>query len=54
MIRVVISKEALEDYARGSDGVRLGSDEPLSGWLKQQLLQFDPHHDATRGDRGSI
>jgi hypothetical protein len=29
MIRIVIAEEALQDYARGSDGARLASDERL-------------------------
>src|SRR5271168_4614874 len=49
MIRLVISQEALEDYARGNDGVRLAGDERLRLWLKDQLAVFDPNHDAPLG-----
>jgi hypothetical protein len=49
MIRILISEEALEDYARGSDGVRLASDERFVNWLRHQLSTFDPHHDSPLG-----
>jgi hypothetical protein len=49
MIRIVISEEALQDYARGSDGTRLASDERFGAWLRQQLKSFDPNHDAPLG-----
>ena len=34
MLRITISEEALEDYTRGSDGVRLASDERFVAWLR--------------------
>ena len=49
MIRLVISQEAIEDYARGSDGARLAGDERLTHWLRRQLSDFDPNHDAPLG-----
>jgi hypothetical protein len=49
MIRVVISEEAIEDYAAGTDGVRLASDARFVAWLKRQLDKFDPDHDAPLG-----
>ena len=49
MIRIVISEEALDDYARGTDGVRLASDERFIVWLQLKLATFDPHHDAPLG-----
>jgi hypothetical protein len=49
MIRILISEEALEDYARGSDGVRLASDERFVAWLRRQLSAFDPNHDSPLG-----
>lgn len=49
VIRIVISEEALEDYARGSDGVRLVSDERFVRWLRGQLTTFDPNHEAPLG-----
>jgi hypothetical protein len=49
MIRLVISQEALEDYACGSHGARQASDERLTHWLTRQLSGFDPNHDAPLG-----
>jgi hypothetical protein len=49
MIRIVIAEEALDDYARGSDGMRLASDPRLGDWLRGQLNAFDPNHDAQLG-----
>jgi hypothetical protein len=49
MIRIIISEEALQDYARGSDGARLASDERFAAWLRRQLISFDPNHDSPLG-----
>jgi hypothetical protein len=49
MIRIVISEQALQDYARGSDGARLASDERFVTWLRRQLSTFDPNHDSPLG-----
>jgi hypothetical protein len=49
MIRIVISQEALADYARGSDAVRLASDERFVAWFRRQLSGFDPNHDSPLG-----
>jgi hypothetical protein len=49
MIRIVISEEALQDYAAGTDGVRLASDARLVSWLKRQLDKYNPDHDAPLG-----
>ena len=49
MIRIVISEEALADYARGSDGSRVASDARFAGWLRGQLSSFDPSHDSPLG-----
>jgi hypothetical protein len=49
LVRILISQEALEDYACGSDGVRLASDARFSTWLRQQLQAFDPNHDTPAG-----
>ena len=49
MIRIVISEEAISDYARVSDGERLASDERFAAWLKGQLSAFDPDHDSPLG-----
>jgi hypothetical protein len=49
MIRIVISRKALEDYARGPNGLRLASDHRLADWLQGQLSSFDPNHDAPLG-----
>jgi hypothetical protein len=44
--RIVIYEEALEDYARGSNGVRLTSDARFVTWLGHQLSAFDSNHDS--------
>jgi hypothetical protein len=49
MLRIAISEEALDDYARGSDGVRLASDNRFVAWLRHQLGHFDPNHDTPLG-----
>jgi hypothetical protein len=49
MIRIAITQETLEDYAAGSEGVRLASNERLTTWLRRQINAFDPHHDAPLG-----
>jgi hypothetical protein len=49
MLRIAISAEALEDYARGSDGVRLASDERFVAWLRRRLMDFDPDHESPLG-----
>jgi hypothetical protein len=40
MVRIVISQEALEDYA---------SDERFVAWFRHQLSTFDPNHDSPLG-----
>jgi hypothetical protein len=49
MVRIVISEEALADYTRGSDGVRLASDARFVSWFQRQLSDFDPHHETPLG-----
>jgi hypothetical protein len=49
MIRIVIEEEAIEDYAAGTDGVRLASDARFASWSKRHLDKFDPDHDAPLG-----
>jgi len=49
MIRIVISQEALEDYARGSDEVRQASDQRFVAWFRRQLSAFDPNHESPLG-----
>jgi hypothetical protein len=49
MIRIVISEEAIQDYAAGTDGVRLASDQRFTNWLRHRLSGFDPNHDAPLG-----
>jgi hypothetical protein len=49
MIRVVISEEAIQHYARGSEEARRASDERFVNWLKRQLSTFDPNHDSPLG-----
>jgi hypothetical protein len=49
MIRIVISEEAIQNYARGNDDARLASDARFASWLKRQLSTFDPNHDSPLG-----
>ncbi len=49
MIRIVISEEALKDYARCAEDVQAASDERFRIWLRKQLSGFDPSHDAPLG-----
>jgi hypothetical protein len=49
MIRIVISEEALQEYARGGEDARLAGDERFGAWLRQQLSRFDPNHDSPLG-----
>jgi hypothetical protein len=49
MIRIVISEEAIEDYACGSDGVRVASNARFVAWFKRELDKFDPDHSAPLG-----
>jgi hypothetical protein len=49
MIRIVISEEAVQDYARGDEHARRASDERFVTWLKRQLSAFDPNHDSPLG-----
>jgi hypothetical protein len=49
MIRIVISQEALADYARGGDDLRLASDERFMVWFRRQLSAFDPNHESPLG-----
>jgi hypothetical protein len=48
-IRIVISEEAVQDYARGDEHARRASDERFVTWLKRQLSAFDPNHDSPLG-----
>ena len=49
MIRILISTEALQDYARGNDALRLASDARFIAWLQRQLRSFDPNHSSQLG-----
>jgi hypothetical protein len=49
LVRILISQEALEDYAHGSDGVRQASDSRFTTWLRQQHQSFNPNHDTPPG-----
>jgi hypothetical protein len=49
MVRIVISQDALEEYARGSEDARVASDARFVTWLRQQLSTFDPSHDSPLG-----
>ena len=49
MIRIVISQEALEVYAHGSEEARLTGDERFIAWFRRQLSTFDPSHEAPLG-----
>jgi hypothetical protein len=49
MIRIVISQDALEHYARGGEAARLAGDERFVNWLRRQLSAFDPNHESPLG-----
>ena len=49
MVRIVITEEALKDYARGADDLRVTSDDRFKLWLRKQLNGFDPNHDSPLG-----
>jgi hypothetical protein len=49
MIRIVISEEAIQDYARSDESARLASDQRFVTWLQRQLGAFDPNHDSPLG-----
>ncbi len=49
MIRIVISEEAIQDYARSGESARIASDQRFVAWLKRQLSAFDPNHDSPLG-----
>ena len=49
MVRIAITREALEHYAGGDDGLRLASNQRFVQWLGRQMAAFDPHHDAPLG-----
>ena len=49
MVRIVISQEALEDYARGSEDFRRAGDERFVAWFRRQMSAFDPNHDSPLG-----
>jgi hypothetical protein len=49
LIRIVLAREALQDYRRGSAGARLASARRFVAWIRQQLQVFDPDHDAALG-----
>ena len=49
MIRILISTEALQDYARGNDALRLASDARFIAWLQRHLRSFDPNHSSQLG-----
>jgi hypothetical protein len=46
MIRIAITQAALEDYAGGSNRVRLASNRRFVAWLRRQIAVFNPHHDS--------
>lgn len=49
MVRIVVTEEALKNYARADADVRMASDERFAAWLRRQLGAFDPRHDAPLG-----
>jgi hypothetical protein len=49
LVRVVVSEQALEDYAIGSEARRAASDVRLVTWLRSRLGDFDPDHEAPLG-----
>jgi hypothetical protein len=42
MVRIAISQEAMEDYAAGSEEIRIASNERLIAWLRGRIAAFDP------------
>jgi hypothetical protein len=49
LLRLVITEEALQDYASGSDGTRLAGDKRFGAWLQAKLAAFDFNHDSPFG-----
>jgi hypothetical protein len=48
-VQIVISREAIEDYAQGINGKREYTDQRFESLLRNRLAQFDPSHDAPLG-----
>jgi len=46
MIRIAITQGVLEDYAAGSNRVRLAMNRRFVAWLRWQIAAFNPHHDS--------
>ena len=49
MMRIVISEEAIGQYASGSHEARALSDARFAAWLRRKLSDFDPNHDSPLG-----
>jgi hypothetical protein len=49
MVRIVIGEDALSDYSTASAAARLANDARLVLWLRAQLSNFDPNHEAPLG-----
>ncbi len=49
MVRLVITREAVKDYAAATDVSRQASDVRLVAHCRAQLAAFDPNHDAPLG-----
>ena len=48
-VRVTVSEEALEDYARSPAGPKRAADMRFERWLRRELGAFEPGHDTPYG-----
>lgn len=44
-VQIVISEEALEDYAAAGERARALADQRFDGFVRRHLATFDPNHD---------
>ena len=49
MVRLVIAREAIKDYAAAAETSRMASDARFVSHCREQLAAFNPHHDAPMG-----
>lgn len=53
-LRIVLTQEALDDYARGAKGERNSADARFEASLRSRLSKFNPSHDAPLGSEPPI
>jgi len=53
-VRVVISEEAVADYALGADGAREYAEARCEALLRGRLAQFNPAHDTPLGSEPPV